>query len=192
MDFEEFRLRYKLTRRQRLVPHLRIWAPHLPPHLIVGLSFMIAAVIVSISRPDIPYSFSFSVALLPPLLSLRGYIVGLLNVLLFPTVRIDMIVQEKTLGLKTTFGVRMWTTAFDGTRSFEQYADDTWTLFLYNGAVITIPSSELTEDQIEHFQGWAKGSGDSEGAVQVGEETGPGQTGATAAGATESFPDTEV
>ena len=161
MDFEEFTLRYELTRRQRLIPHLRLWAPYSVGALIMVSVAIALAVWDVVSIPPVPrwllwLSF-FLFVLLPFVFFFKGFLGALLNVLLVRTHPMDLIIKKDTLGV-SVLGQRFWF-SLDGTLSFRRYTDDTWTLYHQSGQIVTIPTSELTEDQVKHFQEWAAAQG---------------------------------
>ena len=98
MDFEEFTLRYELTRRQRLIPHLRVWASHCLAAFAILAAAMVFAVWkgvpATVPLPQWLYLLLFFLfAFLPLMFLFKGFFGGLLNVLLFRTHAMDLIVK---------------------------------------------------------------------------------------------------
>ena len=84
-----FELRYTLTRRQRLIPHLRIWWRHAP--LII--------VCVAGAAAGIVYLSWWCLALLLCLLFIcRGFFIGFLNVAVVRRQSMYLLIEENALG----------------------------------------------------------------------------------------------
>ncbi|MCY1075935.1 hypothetical protein [Archangium lansingense] len=136
-----FQLQYSLSRRQRLIPHLVIWAPYLPA---VGfLSIVVYLLTVQVS----PW---WALLSLWCLWLVRGFMVGLTDVALRPLRHMDVVIQERGLGFLR--GNERWWIFLDGIINFGQIIEDTWTLQHYNGVVIHIPVDAITPEQVEFLQ----------------------------------------
>jgi hypothetical protein len=141
-----FHLKYALTRRQRLVPHLKIWLPYLPGAL--GLAAL--GVFVVIAKwwlfPLLPLFFLF----------FRAFWIGLLDVLLHQKREMDIIIDQNGLGFLIG-GERFWL-FLDGILWVERTCSDTWTISHFNGHAINIPVSVISDGLVECIrQAAAKG-----------------------------------
>ncbi len=136
-------LQYELTRRQRLVPHVKIWR-HYAPLVIVSVLGAAAAAVV--------WSWWFLVLLVAPLLMFRGFFVGLLNVALVRRAHMDIVIEHNGLGFLG--GNERWYFALDGLTAFSKLADDVWTAQHWNGCVVNIPADLLDAEQVEFLRDW--------------------------------------
>ena len=134
-------LRYELSRRQRLVPHLAIWLGYLPVLAIMAGGVVLAAIYWS------PW---LSPLILVPLWLYKGFIIGVVDVAFFRVRPMDIVVEEKGLGF--LMGGERWWLWLDGFIAIERYARDTWTLQHFNGHVVNIPVSVIPEDVIEFIK----------------------------------------
>jgi hypothetical protein len=135
-----FTLSYDLARRQRIVPHLRIWQPLIPFILVVvlGFAFLVAA------------SWWFVLFLLASVWFYRGFFVGLGDGLLRAVVPVHLRVEENALGFVA--GGQRWWLFLDGLTSIQELAPGVWTLQHWNGTVINIPAAAITEAQLAHLR----------------------------------------
>jgi hypothetical protein len=133
-------LQYVLTRRQRILPHLKIWLPLLP--------FVIGAMLVGVLLVVVKWWF-FPV-LLFGLWLFRGFWIGLLDIVIHPTEKMDIIIEQNGLGFM--MGGQRWWLFLDGMIRIEQFCPDTWTFCHYNGHVINVPASVITEDQVDFIR----------------------------------------
>ena len=145
-----FQLRYQLSRRQRLVPHLRIWGFAYTPFVVVVFVFFCVQTIVSACSVGWPGLAVFGGLALGLFLLLRGLFVGILDVLLVPVRAMDILVEENGLGFLAE-GERWWL-FLDGLTSIEQLAADVWTLQHWNGSVVHIPADAITDAQLAHLR----------------------------------------
>ena len=79
-----FELRYQLSRRQRLVLHLRIWGVVYTPFVVVVFTFFCVQTIVNACSLTWAGVAVFGGLALGVFILLRGLFVGLLDVLLVP------------------------------------------------------------------------------------------------------------
>jgi hypothetical protein len=138
-----FELRYNLTRRQRLIPHLRIWGRHVPL-IIVCVAGAVAGVV---------YLSWWCLALLLSLLFIfRGLFIGFSNVVLVRRKAMDLVVEENGLGLLV--GTERWYFALDGLTGFAELTEGVWTMQHWNGSVVNIPAELLSAEQVAFFRNW--------------------------------------
>jgi hypothetical protein len=143
MQWLPIELRYDLTRRQRLIPHLRIWRPFA----------LLIIVTVSAAAWAVVYRGWWYLALLLPLLFIyRGFFIGFLNVLLVGRQHMDIVIERNGLGLLV--GEERWYFALDGLTSFDELAEGVWTVQHWNGTVVHIPAELLSAEQVEFFRNW--------------------------------------
>jgi hypothetical protein len=135
-----FHLRYQLTRRQRLLPHLKIWAPALPI-----MAFTAAGLLVVLLR-----WWWLAPLGLAWLWLFRNFFVGLADVLLRPTAPMDLIVVENGLGFLA--GGERWWLFLDGVLSVGQLTAGVWTLQHFNGSVIHISADVITIEQVDYLK----------------------------------------
>jgi hypothetical protein len=153
-----FHLNYELDRRQRIIPHMRIWNPH---------SWFITLLFLAV-----PYMlFIHWWLIFIPLLCIwffKGFFIGLLDVLLCPKRKVNIIVEEKRIGCLVG-DVRRW---IDLARmlSVDMLYKDVWTLYHYTGVVIHIPVSAISERQIRYIQ-IASGQAESDYDSDLAEES---------------------
>ena len=140
-----YHLCYILNRRQRLIPHLAIWLPHLPLVAIIFVGSLLATILVSLWC--LPLVFL-------SLWVFRGFLVGLLDVLVQPVRHMDLLIEEKGLGFLA--GRERWWIFLDGFTEINRICQDTWTLRHFNGTVINIPVEAISDDQIEHLKSAAQ------------------------------------
>src|SRR5687768_16769646 len=93
-----FKLRYALTRRQRIVPHLRIWLRQLP--VVIGIPVVSAIALV------VGEWWLLAVSLLC-LWFARGFWIGLLDIAIYPVKQMDVVVEQNGLGFMAG-GQRRW------------------------------------------------------------------------------------
>jgi hypothetical protein len=80
----------------------------------------------------------------------RGLFVGLLDVALVANREMDVVVEENVAGV--LLGAERWYLFLDGFIDMRKYREDTWTLQHFNGCVLHIAASAITEDQLAHFR----------------------------------------
>mgnify|MGYP001174176154 CR=1 FL=1 len=80
----------------------------------------------------------------------RGFFVGFVHILLVPTQGVCLAIEERGVG----FGEKaadFWISA-DGILTFEKSSAATWTLHHFNGTVITVPASVISDDDVQHLR----------------------------------------
>lgn len=143
MQWLPIELRYDLTRRQRLIPHLRIWRP---------FALMIIVCVAGAAWGVVYRTWWCLVLLLLLLFVFRGFFIGLLNVLLIGRQHMDIVIEQNGLGFLA--GKERWYFALDGLTSFEELAEGVWTVQHWNGSVLNIPAELLSAEQVEFFRNW--------------------------------------
>jgi len=142
-----FHLRYTLNRRQRLVPHLRIWTP--TAVILVAtlfVFFLLEAYLSSIV-------FGFFAFLL--LIVFRRMFRGILDVIFVPVRRMDVTFETGADGAVAA-GILItserWYLFLDGITDIQRLQKDTWTLQHFNGTVLHISALAITDDQIRFIR----------------------------------------
>ena len=141
-----FHLHYELSRWQRLVPHLHIWAIYLP---VLG-GILLGCVYLALHG-------SPGWALLAALFWLwmsRGLFFGLVHVIRQPVQAMDIEVQENALGFGD--GTEKWWIFLDGIIRIDQLHEGLWTIQHYNGTVLHIPVGAITPEQLQHIRSMAE------------------------------------
>lgn len=135
-----FQLKYELNRRQRLIPHLKLWQPY---GWFVTLIFAAAPYILFIH-------WWLIIIPLGIVWFFKGYFVGLIDILLCPMRKMDVIIDENNISYLAG-DVRQW---IDMTRmlSVDMLYKDVWTLYHHTGIVIHIPVSVISEKQIRYIK----------------------------------------
>lgn len=133
-----FQLHYDLDRGQRLIPHLALWGP---------ISLLIVALCAGVVWFALSTSVWFAILLLPVMWFFSGFFLGLLDVAFCPVRSMDIVVEENGLGFLA--GGERWFVFLDGVSSIRRYRDDVWTILHWNGTVINIPVSAITDDQLQ-------------------------------------------
>jgi hypothetical protein len=150
MSMEPIRIEYDLTRRQRLIPHLGIWAPFVIVP-IGAVTLGLTLLVLKDSAPVLPCLAVGCILVFVFLLFMaRGFLMGMLNIALIPTQHMDIVIEEETLGFMTPRG--LYRVFLDGITSIHNYDPGTWTVVHYNGTVINIPVPSIAEQYIEHMR----------------------------------------
>jgi len=151
-----FHLQYELNRRQRLIPHMRIWMPYGPFVLIllVGSLFVVLAVKWWLF-PLFLFALWFS----------RGFLVGLIDVVIHPKQSMDIVVEENAIGFLS--GGERWFIYLDGILRIDRICEDTWTIYHHNGTVINILAAAIADDQVQHLKDAAEAGKSPEGVKAV-------------------------
>ena len=146
---EPCRLEFHLTRRQRFMAHLGVWAPFLPIVLILlgGGIAMVVAISIAVSLWLMPL-------ILVPLWFARRSIGGFLNVLVVRSQHCDIDIEENGLRCETEAGSRIFGVfvPFDTIIRISRYSRDTWTLSSADGAVVSIPVDAIQQQYVDHIR----------------------------------------
>jgi len=115
MSFESCHIEYDLSRRQRLVAHFGVWAPYLGGLIVIGGGG--TALVVALASSVSPW---LALLILLPLWLVRGFIIGLVNVIFVGVHYMDVIVEENGLGYATKSD-RLWI-FLDGIIRIQKYS----------------------------------------------------------------------
>ena len=147
MSFESCHIKYDLSRKQRLTAHLGLWGPYFGG---VILMFGVLILAIALSFSVSPWCLLLSII---PWLVVGGFMRGLLNVILVPVQRMDIIIDETGFGFMSR-GQRFWN-FLDGIISIKKYNKDVWTIVHHNGTVFNIPVGMIEQRCIDHMQSMA-------------------------------------
>jgi hypothetical protein len=156
-------LRYGLTRRQRWDAHVGAWLPALPRYLVV-VAVMVPLIWAASLRS--PWYLLFSLA---PLWVLRGLIAGFLNIAFVPVQRMDIIINERSLGFMA--GGKRWWVFLDSIVHIGKFRDDLWSFGGYHGEMIDVPAALIDAETLAHVRArseWGRTPEGFEAAVQRG------------------------
>lgn len=151
-----FHLRYDLSRRQRLMPHIGVWGSM---SLVIPLS-LLGIILLSLSKS--PW---WALSSLPLFFVFRGFFIGMLDVILHRTRSMDIVVENNALGFLA--GGERWYLFLDGITDIRKYCRDTWTIQHWNGSVINVLASAITDDQMEYIKAAAERGRTPEGIQAV-------------------------
>jgi hypothetical protein len=149
-----FRLQYSLSRSQRpelyARMHLRWWSILFIPFCLAVLTFFVWQAIESAWRRDACGVAVFGGLTLLPLLHVLGLFESLLDVLIVPVRHMDVEVEENGAGV--LLGRERWWLFLDGFTDLTRFRADTWTLEHFNGCVLHITASAISDDQLNHIR----------------------------------------
>jgi hypothetical protein len=148
MLFQEMlaELQYDLTRKQRLIPHIRVWGV-IQLFLILGMIGIGAALMKGL------WWMALFLAL-PVLWFGRRYIIGLFNVIFVKSQYMDIRIEDKGLGYKT--GKERRYVFLDGLTAVRDLEQSVWTVQHWNGTVVNIPKKILSEDTLDFLRDWVR------------------------------------
>ena len=129
------------------------------------MSFIIPAISVIIIWLAVSTSAWWTLALTPVLFVFRGFFIGLLDVVLRRVRTMDIIVEENALGYLAG-GERRYL-FLDGIIDIRKFRKDVWTIQHWNGSVVNVLASEITDDQIEYTKPAAERGRTPEGVQAV-------------------------
>jgi hypothetical protein len=86
---------------------------------------------------------------LPVLYLTKEFYYGLLNIVIYPNIPMDIVVEENKLGYMLN-GYRWWILLSDVLRVGKP-SSGIWTVYCFNGTVINIPTSAISKEQLEVF-----------------------------------------
>jgi hypothetical protein len=136
-----FELRYSLSSRQRLIPHLRIWGPLsvLIPLVLAGLLACLFLGMWWAGLLGLAWAWLFG-----------NFFRGLADVLIRRTAKMDLRIEENGLGFLA--GGKRWWLFLDGLTRISRLTTGVWTLQHWNGSVVHIPADVITKAQLAHLQ----------------------------------------
>jgi hypothetical protein len=145
-----FQLRYTLSRSQRLVPHVRLWGVFKTIFVLMMLAFFFVRMMFAIWWLEWLGIVVFGGLTLGILVLYPGLFVGLIDVLTVPRRHVDAVIEENAAGI--LLGKKRWCLFLDGITSIKQYRADVWTIQHYNGSVLHVPASAITDEQMSHIR----------------------------------------
>jgi hypothetical protein len=143
-------LRYTLSRSQRLVPHLGIWGTWWTLFILSVMLFWLYAAIDNALKGNFCGAFGFVGMGFLVFIGLRPMFVGLIDVLFVARREMDVEIQENGAGV--IISAERWWLWLDGFTDVRKFRADTWTLQHWNGCVIHIAASAISEDVIDHIR----------------------------------------
>jgi hypothetical protein len=135
-----FQLKYELSRRQRLFPHLMFWV-----RKFYGVMIFLFGLVVSV----VIFWWFFSILILVFWIT-RDIWIEIADVVFHRVKRMDIIVEENRFGILV--GVkRKWLFLY-GIISMDQYIPGIWTIHHCSGRWVQIPESVITAEQVHYIK----------------------------------------
>ena len=150
MPHEPFQLRYTLSRSQRLVPLVRLWGVFTTIFVLVMFAFFSIRMMFAIWWLEWSGIVVFGGLALGVFVRYRGLFVGLMDVLTVPSRHVDAVIEENAAGI--LLGKERGYLFLDGITSIRQYRAEVWTIEHHNGAVLHVPVSAITDEQMSHIR----------------------------------------
>jgi len=145
-----FHLHYTLSRGQRIVPHIRIWGIAFSPFILGLFGFFVVAAVFNFWQFRLWDGFGFLLFAGLLFILVRGFFVGIIEVLTTGRREVDLLVENEAAGVLLR-GQRWWL-FLDGFVEVRKYHRDVWTLRHHNGAVLNIPTAEISLRQLDHIR----------------------------------------
>lgn len=143
-------IRYSLTRRQRLIPHLKIWGPAFVPFFVLLESFFIVRFIGEIIAFEWLGVLTFGFLAFGLLLLFRGLVTGLIDVVVQARREMDITIEDNGFGV--IIGEERWYLFLDGITKISEYTSGVWTIEHWNGSVVHILQNAISDKQIRHMR----------------------------------------
>jgi hypothetical protein len=150
MPQEPFQLRYTLGRAQRLVPHVRLWGPFTTIFMLALFAFFCARTAVAVGSLEFVAAAGFGGLALGTFLVFRGLFIGIADVLIAARRDVDVVIDENTAGVMC--GEERWYLFLDGFMTINKYRADVWTFQHFNGSVLHVLVSAITDEQMSHIR----------------------------------------
>lgn len=143
-------IRYVLSRRQRLLPHLCVWGPFFTC-CIVGIEAILGWKL-ALSAAQLEWSRMLFLGLLFSsfYVLFRGIMLGLRDVVFCRAREMNLVWEEDVIGV--LMGSERLDLGLKSINKVSRYITDVWTIEFGNGAVLNIAASALSEAQIERLQ----------------------------------------
>lgn len=145
-----FHLQYTLNRRQRLVPHVRIWGVLLTLLVPSLFLFFCTMAVVKACSLDWLNLVGFGALALGLFALFRSLLIGLGDVLLIRSRRMDVIIEENAAGV--LLGKERWYLFLDGINRIDRLHPDVRTLQHFNGCILHIAAAAISEEQLDHIR----------------------------------------
>ncbi len=143
-------IRYSLTRRQRLIPHLRIWGPAFVPFYVLLETFFVVRFIVAVLTLEWLAVLTFGVLAVGMLILFRGLVTGLVDAVVNARREMNITIEDNALGI--LIGSERWYLFLDGITKISQYTSDVWTIEHWNGSVVHLLKDMISDEQLNHMQ----------------------------------------
>jgi hypothetical protein len=157
-----FHLCCELNRRQRLLPHLKIWGA-LVPFTVIGLIVLLMSMTrfwwlpglaatdaeptVGVLTRMTGFWWLYGLAALCLGWLFRGMFIGFLDVVVHRVVSMELLIEDNAMRL----GDNGWL-FLDGFTSMQELTRGVWTLQHWHGYVVNIPTTAIADDQVEHLK----------------------------------------
>jgi hypothetical protein len=129
---------------------MRLWGVFATIFMPALFAFFCARTVVAVWSLDLPYIVVFSIFALGILMLFRGLFVGIIDVLIVARREVDVVIEENAAGI--LLGKERWSLFLDGITSLKQYRADVWTIQHFNGSVLHVPVSAITDEQLSHIR----------------------------------------
>lgn len=146
MPHQTLQLRYSLNRLQRLVPHLRVWGIVTTLVVLALLTFFCIRTVVAAWSEDWADTAIFGGLALGMLVVFRGLFIGIIDVLIFASRDMDVVFEYNAVGILV--GKERRYLFLDGVINISKYRGDLWTIQHYNGSVLNLPVSLISDEQV--------------------------------------------
>ena len=143
-------IRYSLTRRQRLIPHLRIWGPAFVPYYVLLETFFVVRLIVAVFTLEWFAVLTFGLLAFGMLILFRGLVTGLVDVVMKARREMNITIEDNGLGI--LIGSERWYLFLDGITKISQYTSDVWTIEHWNGSVVHVLKDVISDEQLDHMR----------------------------------------
>ena len=138
MAMQAIHLRYELTRAQRFGPLMKVWAPHV---LIYGSGLVISVLLAAI------VSAWFLLAAGAIAIVTRGFLAGIIELLVVPVREMDVIVSDD--GLTLIEGDTRLEVPPMAMLRVARFRDDVWTVQHRGGRLIHLPADQVPQAWVE-------------------------------------------
>ncbi|MBN4074031.1 hypothetical protein JYT61_00560 [bacterium AH-315-E10] len=145
-----FNLRYALDRRQRFIPHTRIWGMGTTVSASLMFIVLVIGTLFCIMTVDPIGTILLGILAFLFFILYGRFFSGLLEIIITPIKEMDVTIGKMTAGILID-GER-WMISLDGIISINRFQDDIWTLQHESGTVLNIPVSILRDDEIYYIQ----------------------------------------
>jgi len=135
-------LQYDLTRRQRLIPHIRTWG-------LTQLLVILGLFGIGFTAVRGPWWAALIVALFVLWFG-RGYLTGLLNVLFVKSQHMDIVIEDKGLGYMA--GKDRWYIFLDGLTAVRDLEKSVWSIQHRNGTTVNVPKVMISEEVLDFLR----------------------------------------
>jgi hypothetical protein len=150
MPLVPFQLRYTLSRSQRLVPHVRHWGLFTTIFLLCMFLFFCVQTVTAIALLKWDGIVIFGGFALGMAAMFRGLFAGLIDVLTVQRRNVDIVIEDNAAGV--LLGAERWYLFLDGITGIKKYRANVWTIQHFNGYVLHVPVSAITEEKLAYIR----------------------------------------